>query len=430
MANNVQSPFYGNQTVGTTADFFAQNAATRPSSLGGKTMSNGLLNYPRDLNQGIQQDYANSKILSKVFVAQFESLPKNSFRSLYEKKIIPKYHNSLSMTFNKMTELDTDPTRAGIDNIMGWNPSWNEVSAEIFSVEITTNAYGHFVKKNRMFEQISALPIYEEIDRRFTQNAQKVMENLATIRAYEGANKLFVKSVAAFNPANPHAPRITLGASAADVGAPLTWSALEEAQHLMRSNKTEYTIVDPTTGSKSIGYRTAPVKGYEGENYLVYVSNNGYNQLLKDPQVNEKFIINGGAFQTQAAAREFGITSAVNGFKFRIVDTPLTISKQATPQVKTDGQQELEVCFVLGNGDGQGFLGVELSFEGETKLVNVGYADDPKIDPFQTFGMTGWYSITDFGVVYNEALYAIPHTKSHNVISGNSIRGSAPIWKK
>lgn len=422
-------PVPGASTVNTIGGMFPNNAANRPNVVNGKDLNNSIGSFPKTMNDGLAAQWENIRILAETFEPHIASRGFEGHRVVFQKHTIPMYAQTMSKTFMKSTGIDENPITAAITGLTGWDPQWNEVAISGSSTEITTNAYGRFYKRNRFADEISTISWYEELARYFQENASRTLDNLAAIRLYEGSNKLFVSSVADFDPANPFAPRITLGADASTVNANLTWDAIKEAKYLMENYIEEYNIVNPATGALSVGKRAAVISGYYGNDYLVLVSRNGYNQLMADKEFRDTFVVNGGYYAQQIAEETLGLTSAVFHLKFELVSNPLTISKAAAPVVSTEGQQPLECCYVLGGNNGAQ-IAIELSLEGQTKMIQIGYEDSAKVDPFALLSVTGWMTVTDFAVIRNECIYCIPYLKTKLVLAGNPVAPTNPSYKK
>lgn len=422
-------PIPGQSNVNTIGSMFPGNAATRPNQVNGQSLNNSIGSFPATLNTGLEKQWENIRLLAETFEKEISLANELGYRKYFTPQSIPQHLSTMSKTFMKSTGIDENPITAAITGLTGWDPKWNEVAISGSSIEITTNAYGRFYKKHRFSDDISKVDWYGELASKFKDNANRTLDNLAAIRMYEGSNKLFVESIAAFDPLTPLAPRITLAADASKVNTHLTWDAIKEAKFIMENHKEEYNIVNPATGALVKAYRHNPIAGYDGQNYLVVLSRNGYNQLMSDPQFRESYIVNGGYYAQAAAEETLGISSPMFHLKFEIVNNPLTISKQAEPIVSTEGQQALECCFVIGGNNGAQ-IAVELSWEGQTRMINIGYEDSPKVDPFALLSVIGWITVTDFAVIRNECIYCIPFQKNKLVIAGNPVASKNVLWKE
>lgn len=409
-----------------------QNAEHVTNKLGNVAdMKNTLGKFPKNFQtEDLDDMYANLRLLSDTFEPYIASRGFENYRGLFSKETIPLHENTLSKVFMKKTGMDDSPYTAAVTGLTGWNPTWNEVTIGGAAMEVSTSAWGRFYKRHRFTDDINRIRWFEEIAREFADNAARTLDNLAGIRLYEGANKIFVQEVAAFDPKNPGAARLTLGASANDVAAGLTFDALREAQWLMQNYYENYSTVDSATGAISHqNKRKAVIKGYNGgENYLCIMGRDGYHQLLNDPNFRETFVVNGGFYAQQIVTQTLGISSPVFGLTFQVTDNPITLTKAADPKISTDGQGTLEVAFVMGGNNGVR-TAVELSLEGWTKMINVGYDEDKKVDPFGLLSFTGWIAVTDFHVIRNEAVYAIPYVKGNGyVVGGNVVDPLANVW--
>lgn len=416
----------GSQTIGTINQWLPNNATDRSAPVNGTQLNNGLGSFPRTLNQGLQASQENIRLLADTFQDALASRQNWGYRQVFSKYTIPAHSGTLSMTFNKLMGIDDNPLNAALTGLTGWEQKWNEITMGGSSVEVSTQAYGRYYKRHAFQDFISTINWFEQMGRKFQTNAQDTMNNLAAIRMFEGSNKLFVSSVATFDPANPHAARITLGASAADVNAHLTLDSVLEAKFLMENYQEEYVNVD-AQGAITTKKRKAVIRGFQGgDEYKVILGRNGYRQLLANGDFLKNFVANGGYAAQSVVDQTWGISNAVFGLRFELVDNPLTISKQAAPVVDTNGQGALECAFVVGGLMG-GDVGIELELAGYTRLITVGYEEDKKIDPFGVFAMVGWMTVTDFTIINNEALYCIPYVKSTTVISGTPVAGKALV---
>lgn len=422
-------PVPGASDVNTIKQMFPGNSTDRTNPINGTDLKNSLGSFPKTMNDGLAKQWENIRLLAETFEPHIASRGFEGHRKIFSKVEIPLHSNTLSMTFMKTSGIDENPVTAAITGLTGWDPKWNEVAITGSSVEITTNAYGRFYKRHRFAEDISTINWFEELAMYFRDNATRTLDNLASIRLFEGSNKLFVKQINAFNEQTPFAPRLQLGASAAEVNANLNWESLKEAKHLMQDYTEVYNIVNPQTGAITEGRRKAVIPGYYGDNYLVLVSANGHNQLMADPEFRKQFVINGGYYAQSVVEQTLGLSTPVMHFQLEIVKNPLTISKAQTPIVSTEGQQALECAFVIGGNNGAR-IAVELSLQGWTKMINIGYEDSAKIDPFSLLSLSGWMTVTDFSVIRNECIYCIPYVKQTFVASGNVSAPTNPTWKK
>lgn len=421
-------PTPGVAKVNTIGQLWPNNATPRPNMVNGQNLNNGLPSMPKDINQGLAKQQENIRLLADTFEQEIAESNVVGYRRYFTRQVIPLHEQSLSKMFMKSTGIDEDPATAALTGIEGWDPKINEVAIKGSSIEVTTNAYGRMFKKHRFAEDIMKIRWYDELANKFADNAVKTLDNLAGIRAYQGSNKLFVSSVAAFDEGNPHAARLTLGADASAVDAFLTWDTLREAVYLMQNYEETYTVVG-SNGDLTTKKRKAVITGFYGNAYAVVLGWNGYNQLCNDPEFRKAFVVNGGFYAEQVATQTLGINTPFLGMKFDIVNIPITISKASSPVIATDGTQELEVAFVVGGSNGA-TTAVELTLEGWTKMINVGYDEDKKVDLFGLLAVVGWISITDFAVIRNEAWYAIPYKKSTYVSSGNAIPSADVTWKE
>lgn len=431
-ANNPISPAIpGHSGVNTIGTMYPNNATNRPNSINGVDLNNSLGSFPKDI-QGYQDYIQNQVYLDEVFLKEIEYAGVESYRQFFAKKVIPLHQNTTSMAFQKMAGIDTNPLTAAVTGLTGWEAKWNEVASSISQIVITTNAYGRFMKKHRFADDITRANYFGELEMMFAENARITLEKLAGVRLLEGASKLYVESVDAFDPANPYAARLTLGANPSTIDAHLTWDHLQEAVFSMQNFKETYNIVNATSGAIETATRAAIIDGYQGEYYRVLVSRSGYRQLLQDQQFLDTFVIHGGAYAQDVANRSLGITSPFLQLRIELLTFPLTIEKTTDLKISTEGDKALEVAFVIGNGSSQlgGGVGIELSLEGWTKLINVGYDEDKKVDVFGLLSLTGWLSVIDFTVIYSQSVIAIPYLKSTNVKAGAIQVPTTPEWKK
>lgn len=430
--NNPISPAVpGHSGVNTIGSMYPNNATNRPNTINGTDLNNSLGSFPKDI-QGYQEYVQNQVYLDELFLKEIEYAGVESYRQFFAKRVIPLHYNTTSMAFQKMAGIDTNPLTAAVTGLTGWEAKWNEVASSVSQIVITTNAYGRFMKKHRFADDITKVNYFGELEMMFAENARITLEKLAGVRLLEGASKLYVESVDAFNPANPYAARLTLGENPSTIGANLTWEHLQEAVYSMQNFQETYNIVNAATGAIGTETRAAVIDGYQGEYYRVLVSRNGYRQLLQDQQFLDTFVIHGGAYAQDVANRTLGIASPFLQLKIELLTFPLTIAKATNLQISTEGDKALEVAFVIGNGSSQlgGGVGVELSLEGWTKLISVGYEEDKKIDVFGLLSLTGWLSVIDFTVIYSQSVIAIPYLKSALVKTGDIQVPVNPQWKK
>lgn len=428
-ASTFAVPVPGKNTVNTIGQMYPNNATIRPNTINGTDLQNNFGSFPKDINQGLAKQLENIRVLADTFEDEIAIRRDYDYRKIFTQETLPLHSQSLSKVFIKVSGIDEDPVTAAVTGLAGWNPEWNEVALQGSSIEVTTNAYGRFYKKHKYADQISLLDWFGQLAKTFADNAVRTLNNLAGIRMYEGANKIFVKSVAAFNDTDPNAARVTLGANASEVASPMTFEHLKVAKYLFENYEEHYTIVEKTTGALQDATRKAVIQGYYGDSYLVLIGRTGYNQLMSDPEFMKNYVVNGGFYQQQHAENKVGITSPIFNLTFELVDNPLTISKEAQPKVSTTGKQPLECAFVLGGTQGT-TIGVELTLEGSTRLITVNYDEDPKVDVFGLLAMVGWFTVTDFAIIRNEALYCIPYTKTKPIISGDPVSSTSVEWKK
>jgi hypothetical protein len=199
---------------------------------------------------------------------------------------------------------------------------------------------------------------------------------------------MFTVSVAAFDPAAPLAPTITLGANASLVAAPLTLEVLLEAKYQMENATETFSTVDRKTGAiKHDNIRKRPITGYMGSTYLVLMGKNGYRQLMSDERFRSQYVVNGGFAAQGMVSETLGIDFPLFGLKFQVLDNPLTISKEVNPKLSSDGNLALEVAYVIGGGVSP--VGIELSLDGYTKMIDIPYNDSRKLDPFELLSIHG-----------------------------------------
>ncbi len=416
----------GSSGVNGLAQFQPQNAPLRSSTLNGEAMNNGLPKMPLDFNQGLKNQLLNLRQISDTFEQDVAILGFTNYRGMFAKDTLPTGTGSLSKVYMKDFGMDESPETAGLVGLFEWNQTLNEVSTAAVSIEITCTAWARFYKFNRMVEEVSLIDWKSRIAARFASNANNTLNNLAGYRLYEGSQKLFVNSVATFDPKNPYAARLTLGADASTVDSYLTIVALKEAVYLMENYKQQYVVVqkDGTIKKES---RISRIPGNPDGSYTVKLGRNGHRQIMQDPDFTRTFVETGGHYQESVVDGSLGVTSPVFGLKFELVDNPLTITKEASPKASSTGAGALECAFVVGNG---GVIGYELSLAGSTKMINVGYEEDKKVDPLSMLSFTAWMAVVDFGVINNEALICIPYKKATNVISGNVVVPAEPSWKE
>lgn len=429
--SNINYPGFNNTTL--LNNYQPGNAGQIPGTLGPNNLNNGLYKTPSNFDQGLLDKIQNLAILSDTFEQRIFEKGMHDYRQIYSKEVIGMHEGTLSRLFYKSVGIDERPGTAEIEGLGGWEQSWNEVTNAANGISVTVRAWGRFYKTHRLTDDIQKIRFYTELARDFADNAPITLNNLAGIRLYEGANPIFVTSVAAYNPANPNAPRLTLGADASTVGSSLTWDALKEAKHLMQNYQEPYIELkaDPDNAGQSIAttqYRHAYIGGHQGDSYLVLLGWNGYDQLLNDSEFRAVYVVNGGVSQSDVLGKTLGITTPVMQFKFEIVKVPITISKAANPEIATDGSLELEVAFVIGGSNGAR-VAIELSLEGWTKFINIGYEDSRKVDIFGLLSITGWMAVMDFKVIRNEAVYAIPYTKRSYVAAGANNVPNNTVWK-
>lgn len=422
----------GNSNVNTMSQLYPALNTPHSNTIGSSgDLGNGVMTAPSNYGQlTLAQMLENIRLINETFEASLSMRGELGFRALFDKDTIPQHSGTFSRTYIKAQGIDTNPTTAIVTGITGWNPSMNETATDIVAVEATTNMYGRFYKKHRFADDFQSVPYYAKLAEEFSNNAADTMENLAVMRLYEGAQKLFVKSVSEPSAVagSPIQPRLTLGANASEVTAQLTWDALLEVKYAMQNHQASYCTVDPSTGAlKKDNKRVEPIGGWRGSpNYLVLVSPAGFDQLTNDPEFLKLYVIGNGPFATLKAQNQ--TCFSLYGLDIKQVGQGLfTISKEASPKLITDGTGALDVAFVLGGGNAR--IGIELDYAGWTGMINVGYEEDKKVDPFSLLSIVGWYSIRDFTVIRNEGVYAIPHARHTYTESGSIIKPTNPNWK-
>lgn len=430
-ANNPISPAIpGHSGVNTISSMYPNNAANRPNEINKTDLNNSLGSFPKEF-QSYQDYVSNQVILEQVFLKEIEVAGTESYRQFFAKKQIPLHMQTTAMSFQKMAGIDSNPLTAAVSGLTGWEAKWNEVASSISQITITTNAYGRFMKKHKFTEDITRANYFGELEMMFADNARITLEKLAGVRLLEGASKLYVESVDKYDPQNPYAPRLTLAANPSTVDAYLTWDHLQEAVFSMQNFKETYNIVNPTSGAIEKATRAAIIPGYQGQYYVVLVSRNGYRQLLEDRNFLDTFVINGGFYAQAVANQNVGIASPFLQLQIQLVDYPLTIEKTTDLKISTEGDKALEVAFVIGNGSSQlgGGVGIELSLEGWTKLINVDYDEDRKVDVFGLLSLQGWLAVIDFTVIYSQSVVAIPYKNSTYIKTGQIQVPTTPTWK-
>lgn len=423
----------GQDQVNTLGQFQPANNTLAPNKINGiADAKNGLPSMPTNFNPGLQEVLKDLRILQDEFVEDVARAGlTDTFRKFFKKATLPLHRGSLVMPMLKSEKMDNNPTTAFLTEINTWNPKWNEASSKFYYMEIKTNGYGRYWKKQRLQEELSAISVYAEMSRRFADNANETLNKLAALRMVEGSSKIYTTTAKAYDPTDPYQALLTLGADASTVGANLTWSMLREAVYQMEHYQESYTFVDQTNGTITSKKRVATIGGYRGAHYVALIGANGYSQLQLDPSFNNTFVLNGGVAQQSLLDGTLGITSPV--FNIQIEKSPFTVAikKQATLEVDLDGvgSNLLECAFVIGGDD---FIGYELSLEGWTKTISVGYEDDKKVDPFGLLAYEGWITFTDFTVTRPECVYCIPYVKRVNVAAGTITKPDAtvtPVFK-
>lgn len=415
---NVTPP--GQAGVNTFGQLQPSANTMRPNMMNGTDQGNGLPSMPKDFNQGLQKNLEQIRIMNANFEMDiFERGLSDSYRKFFDKEMIPLHSGSLTKVFTKSEGMDEDPLSAQLKGLAGWNVSWNEVSSSFYQIEVKANSWGRYMKRQRFVDDLSYFDWFGEMERRFTDNAARTINNLAGMRLVEGSSKLYVASVAAFDPTDPLKPRLTLGTDPSKVDSNLTWAALQEAVAQMENYKEQYTIVNQTNGSIEHGTRFARIPGWKGGNYIVLVGSNGYRQLLEDENFKREYVLNGGFMAQDVLQRKVGINSPIYGMLIEIVDNPMYIQKNATLKANCTGtvagDENLECAFVIG---GNYRIGIELMLEGYTKTINVGYEEDKKVDPFGLLSYYGWMSIIDFQLIHPECVWMIPYKKTTRIVTG------------
>ena len=433
----------GVPNLGTIWQRNPNNTPDRPNDLDGVDMGNGVGKFPKKFPQGFNESYDNLQILADSFLPTLGVLGDYNYRQIFDKHVIPLHANTMSKQFTRITTMDTNPFNAALKNIAtSYNPTMNEVTVEASATSVTTNAYGRYYKRNSFAEDISMVSWATEMAKAFASNAADTLNNLAGVRMWQGANKMYVKSIGAFDPTKPNAKRLTLGAKAAEVAVGLTFEAILEAKYQMQNDEVSFTNVKPGANESTVDpIETLPrrrvIPGYKSDSYLVLCGRNGYNQVMADQRFRDTFVVNGGLAAAGILDESLGKGSPILGIRFELVDNPLCLEPTAAPSranpdytLSTDGQGKLEVAYVVGGGVSP--VGIELSLESYTKMISVDFSDSQKVDPFQLYGLAGWMSITDFTIIQNEALYAIPYLKDNSIIvaGGNIMPGDTPIWGK
>lgn len=423
----------GHVDVNTTKQFLPNNVANRPNDLmgDGVDLGNGLGSYPKTFNAGFQTAQEELRIMAESFEPSIFETRYYNYRQIFNFDTIPRSKGTHVKQYARTTNMDDNPQTAPVLNYMNsWTPEWNEVSISAMATEATINMYGRYFKNHEAVDEIFLYDWKLEMTKKFADNAMRTLNKLAAIRMWQGANKLYVTSVANFDPADPFKARITLGAKLDDVKAPLTLDALLEAKYLMTNYIELYTTVNSTTGAlKNDNQRLAKIPGYRGTGaYLVLLSDMGYNQVWNNEYFRTTYIQNGGVMAGQSISQTTGITTSIFGLKFEICDQPLTLNvvDQKTV-VDTNGMGTWHVAFVVG-GAMHTRIGVELNREGSTKLISISKDEDKKIDPFSLLSLVGWVTMTDFTIIQNECLWAIPHKKTINIAAGAPQRNPG-TWK-
>lgn len=424
----------GQATVNTLGQFIPNANTPRPNMVNNQDLQNGLAKLPTDINVGLQKMLSEQHIINEYFEKSiFLEGEVDTYRAFFEKEVISKSSGSLSKTFLKHEGMDENPMTAALTGLMtSWEPQLNEVSISGTSIEITTNAYGRIMKKHRYTEELQTVDFYGAMAMEFANNANRTLGKLAGARLYEGSSKLFVKSVAAFDPSNPTAPRLELGAAATDVAAPLNWASILEAKHQLQNYQEQFTIVNQTSGAIEHQKRLRSIGGWKGLDYILVVSRNGYEQLLADPDIKRDYVVNGGILASEFINHTFAINSSYKGVRVQITDNPVYITKEATPKVDftgVNGQATLLECaFLIGGGNSR--IGIELSVEGEQEIINVGYDEDRKTDIFGLLSFTAWKVVMDFSVIRPECVWTIPFARTANIKSGNPVANTTITWKE
>lgn len=423
----------GNPDISTIKQQNPLNSATRPNPLASNAdMGNGLGSFPVTLNKGFAKELSELVMLANAFEPTIGMMGDYGYRQVFEKDVIPQHSNTLAKQYTRIVGMDTNPLTAPLKGLTTWTPGWNEVTITATSTTVTTSAWGRYFKNNSFADNISSVNWKLERGRLFAANASETLNKLAGMRLYEGANKIFVKSIAAFDPAKPMEPRITLGATAADVPVNqiLTMDTLLEAQNEMANYEELYCTVDPTTGAiKKDNKRHRPIGGYRGgQDYKVLLGRSGQRQVFADERFRDSFVQGGGIAASGILSETIGISSPIFRLSFEIIESPITVNRSTSVEINTEGLYPLEVAFVMGGGAAR--IGIELSFEGYTKWIDIASNDSRKVDPFELYSLQGWMAVVDFGVIQNEALYAIPYAKNASlVVTGTPLDPSTGQWK-
>jgi len=422
----------GAPNISTITQYNPLNATNRPNTgLTGTDLGNGVGSFPVDINQGLNSELANLLLLADSFLPTLGQMGNYGYRQLFDKETIPQKQGTLSKQYRRIVGMDSNPINAVLKGITGWAPTWNEVTIQGTSITASINAWGRYYKSNAFQDAISTIDWRLERAMHFASNAADTLDKLASMRLYVGANKIYVNSVGAPSPAANGLLTATLilGVNASTVTAGLTFDALLEARHQMTQYREPYCTINPDTGVvNTSNLRLKPISGYRGGDYLVLLGHAGYTQVFSDERFKDSYVQNGGISAGGMLNESIGISSPVFKLRFEIILSPLTIAKSTDLQMDTEGGNELEVAFVIGGG--ASMIGVELSLEGYTKMIDVPYSDSKKIDPFELLAITGWMALVDFTVLQNEAIYAIPYNKTASrIISGLPIAGTTPGFK-
>lgn len=385
----------------------------------------GSATLPTNFGAGLKAILQNIHDLDTNFLPSLEAAGYMGYRSVFFKDTIMQNAGTLAKAYIKAGYIDTDPSTAVIPDMnTSYNPQMNEVIIDAGAIEVTVKDYGRFYKMHRRMEEISKLDFRAHLKQQLTENAAITANWLAAIALYEGANKMFVGKYD-----STQAKSLTLvantttvgGAANAPTNAPLSWDALLECVTLFANNKQNYTYIDQADGSIKSASRTAPIQYYQGNYYLAIVCENGYMQLLEDPKFREVYVQYGGILQQQLIDKTVGVTSPVMGIKILVVNQGLTISKDTTPKIDTNGNQPLEVAFIMGNTN-KAFC--ELSLAGQTQMISVGYEEDRKTDFYGMLSLEGYAMNIGHKVIQNETLYAIVYDKSHTKVASGAVIGS------
>lgn len=410
----------GAKDISTIKQYNPLNATDRVNTINGKDLGNGVGSFPVNMNQGLIQETSQLLLLADAFLPSIGMTGNMEYRQVFDKDTLPQNKGTLAKQYLRVVGMDTNPMNASLTGLTGWDPQWNEVTIQGTSCDATVNAYGRYFKNNSFQDAISTISWRVERAKHFATNASETLNKLAGIRLYEGANKIFVNSIAAYDPAKPLAKTLTLGADASGVTVPLTFDALLEARHAMENYKENYCLVNKATGVvDTTKTRAKSIGGYKGDSYLVLLGANGYRQVFSDARFRDSFIQNGGIAAGGMLSETIGITAPVFRMRFEIIGTPTTVSKTTAIGVDTEGMGALEVAYVFGGG--ASMVGVELSLEGFTKMIDVPYEDSKKVDPFSLLSLVGWMAVIDFTVIQNEAVYAIPYVGDATLILAGSV---------